>query len=158
MTRTSSTHAQDRPDDPPRRADLAEERAENERLRQIILALQRHRFGRRAESLPEDQLLLGLEEAEQVEAAGLVLADLVVVDLVAADLDDGAGLRCGGVGDEVRDGGEFTTGFTREADDTERVGVEADHAEVEGCEVGVVNDGPAEAGEFCCLLVDERFE
>ncbi|WP_238294396.1 transposase, partial [Methylobacterium longum] len=27
-------------------------------------------FGRRAESLPEDQLLLGLEEAEQVEAAG----------------------------------------------------------------------------------------
>ena len=49
---------------------LAEERAENERLRQIIKAMQRHRFGRRAESLPEDQLLLGLEEAEQVEAAG----------------------------------------------------------------------------------------
>jgi transposase len=46
---------------------LAEERAENERLRQIILVMQRHRFGRRAESLPEDQLLLGLEEAEQVE-------------------------------------------------------------------------------------------
>src|SRR4051812_16408084 len=49
---------------------LLEERAESERLRQIILAMQRHRFGRRAESLPEDQLLLGLEEAEQVEAAG----------------------------------------------------------------------------------------
>ena len=49
---------------------LAEERAENERLRQIIRAMQRHRFGRRAESLPEDQLLLGIEEAEQVEAAG----------------------------------------------------------------------------------------
>jgi transposase len=48
---------------------LAEERAENERLRQIIKAMQRHRFGRRAESLPEDQLLLGIEEAEQVEAA-----------------------------------------------------------------------------------------
>src|SRR3954451_7475674 len=32
--------------------------------------MQRHRFGRRAESLPEDQLLLGLEEAEQIEAAG----------------------------------------------------------------------------------------
>lgn len=48
---------------------LAEERAENERLRQIIRAMQRHRFGRRAESLPEDQLLLGIEEAEQVEAA-----------------------------------------------------------------------------------------
>ena len=31
--------------------------------------MQRHRFGRRAESLPEDQLLLGLEEAEQTEAA-----------------------------------------------------------------------------------------
>ena len=31
--------------------------------------MQRHRFGRRAESLPEDQLLLGIEEAEQVEAA-----------------------------------------------------------------------------------------
>src|SRR5690606_41435835 len=44
--------------------------AENERLRQIIKELQRHRFGRRAESLPEDQLLLGLEEAEQIEAAG----------------------------------------------------------------------------------------
>lgn len=31
---------------------LAEERAENKRLRQIILAMQRYRFGRRAESLP----------------------------------------------------------------------------------------------------------
>lgn len=49
---------------------LLAERAENDRLRQIIKELQRHRFGRRAESLPEDQLLLGLEEAEQVEAAG----------------------------------------------------------------------------------------
>ena len=50
---------------------LAAERAENERLRQIIKELQRHRFGRRAESLPIDQLLLGLEEAEQIEAEGL---------------------------------------------------------------------------------------
>lgn len=49
---------------------MAEEWAENERLRQIIRAMQRHRFGRRAERLPEDQLLLGLEETEQVEAAG----------------------------------------------------------------------------------------
>jgi transposase len=48
---------------------LLEERAESERLRLIIKALQRHRFGRRAESLPEDQLLLALEEAEQAEAA-----------------------------------------------------------------------------------------
>ncbi|MFC3673906.1 IS66 family transposase [Ferrovibrio xuzhouensis] len=53
------------------RAMLAAERAENERLRQIIKELQRHRFGRRAESLPIDQLLLGLEEAEQIEAEGL---------------------------------------------------------------------------------------
>src|SRR4051795_277756 len=38
-------------------------------------AWQRHRFGRRAESLPEDQLRLGLEEAEQVEAAGHAQAE-----------------------------------------------------------------------------------
>jgi len=43
--------------------------AENARLHQIIKELQRHRFGRRAETLPEDQLLLGLEEAEQVKSA-----------------------------------------------------------------------------------------
>ena len=48
---------------------LAAERVENERLRKIIRELQRHRFGRRAEGLPVDQLLLGLEEAEQAEAA-----------------------------------------------------------------------------------------
>ncbi|HJT07541.1 MAG TPA: IS66 family transposase [Stellaceae bacterium] len=48
---------------------LLAERAESERLREIIKELQRHRFGRRAESLPEEQLQLGLEEAEQVEAA-----------------------------------------------------------------------------------------
>jgi transposase len=53
------------------RAILAEERAKNERLRQIIKELQRHRFGRRAEILPVDQLLLALEEAEQIEAEGL---------------------------------------------------------------------------------------
>src|SRR3954447_14869147 len=49
---------------------LLAERCESERLRQIIQELQRHRFGRRAETLPEDQLLLGLEDVEQVEAAG----------------------------------------------------------------------------------------
>ena len=48
---------------------LLAERAESERLRQIIKELQRHRFGPRAEGLPIDQLLLGLEEVEQVEAA-----------------------------------------------------------------------------------------
>jgi transposase len=49
---------------------LLAERAESERLRQIIRELQRHRFGRRAESLPEEQLQFALEEAEQIEAAG----------------------------------------------------------------------------------------
>jgi transposase len=59
------------PDDPDLlKAMLLAERAESERLRQIIKELQRHRFGRRAESLPEEQLQLGLEETEQVEAAG----------------------------------------------------------------------------------------
>jgi|JI10StandDraft_1071094.scaffolds.fasta_scaffold2080521_1 hypothetical protein len=38
-------------------------------LRQIIREFQRHRFGRRAESLPEDQLELALEDAEQAAAA-----------------------------------------------------------------------------------------
>ncbi len=51
---------------------LVAERHENERLRQIIREMQRHRFGRRAERLPEDQLLLGLEEADQVVASGEV--------------------------------------------------------------------------------------
>jgi transposase len=58
------------PDDPNLlKAMLLAERAESERLRQIIKELQRHRFGRLAETLPEDQLLLALEEVEQVEAA-----------------------------------------------------------------------------------------
>jgi hypothetical protein len=47
------------------KAMLLAERCESERLRQIIKELQRHRFGRRAETLPEDQMLLGLEEVEQ---------------------------------------------------------------------------------------------
>lgn len=64
------------PDDPGLlKALLAAERAESERLRQIIKELQRHRFGRRAETLPEDQFLLGLEEAEQVEASSLAAAE-----------------------------------------------------------------------------------
>src|SRR5271154_1974702 len=57
------------PDDPETlKAMLLAERAQNERLRQIIKELQRHRFGRRAETLPEDQMLLGLEDVEQAEA------------------------------------------------------------------------------------------
>jgi transposase len=58
------------PDDPNLlKAMLLAERAESERLRQIIRELQRHRFGRRAENLSEEQLQLRLEEAEQIEAA-----------------------------------------------------------------------------------------
>jgi transposase len=61
------------PDDPDLlKTMLLAERARAERLEQIIKAMQRHRFGRKAESLPEDQLLLGLEEAEQAEAAAEV--------------------------------------------------------------------------------------
>ena len=57
------------PDDPNElRAMLLAERARNERLVQIIKEMQRHRFGRRAESLPEDQMLLALEDVEQTEA------------------------------------------------------------------------------------------
>ena len=50
-------------------AERAAHAAEAERLRQIIKELQRHRFGRRAETLPIDQLELALEDVEQVEAA-----------------------------------------------------------------------------------------
>ena len=58
------------PDDPSElKAMLLAERARNERLVQIIKEMQRHRFGRRAETLPEDQMLLALEEVEQTEAA-----------------------------------------------------------------------------------------
>jgi transposase len=51
------------------KAMLIAERVRNERLLQIIKELQRHRFGRRAETLPEDQMLLGLEDVEQVAAS-----------------------------------------------------------------------------------------
>jgi transposase len=57
------------PNDPETlKAMLIAERARSERLVQIIKEMQRHRFGRRAETLPEDQMLLALEEAEQTEA------------------------------------------------------------------------------------------
>jgi transposase len=57
------------PDDPGTlKAMLLAERTRAERLEQIIKELQRHRFGRRAETLPEDQLLLGFEEVEQTTA------------------------------------------------------------------------------------------
>jgi transposase len=51
------------------KAMLLAERARAERLAQIIKELQRHRFGRRAETLPIDQLELGLEDVQQAEAA-----------------------------------------------------------------------------------------
>ncbi len=64
------------PDDPGTlKAMLIAERVQNERLRQIIKELQRHRFGRRAETLPEDQMLLGLEEVEQVAASSEAASD-----------------------------------------------------------------------------------
>ena len=55
-----------------------------ERLRKIIRELQRHRFGRRAESLPLDQLQLGLEEAEQAEAVDEALAEAAAPTVHAA--------------------------------------------------------------------------
>ena len=48
---------------------LLAERARADRQAQIIKELQRHRFGRRAETLPVDQLELGLEDVQQAEAA-----------------------------------------------------------------------------------------
>src|SRR6478735_12804479 len=68
--RIMATTADTLPDDPGTlKAMLLAERARAARLEQIIKELQRHRFGRRAETLPEDQLLLGLEEVAQVEAS-----------------------------------------------------------------------------------------
>jgi transposase len=54
---------------------LIAERIRSERLAQIIKDVNRHRFGRRAEALPADQLLLGLEEVEQNEAAAAAEAE-----------------------------------------------------------------------------------
>jgi transposase len=63
---------------------LAERDAEAERLRQIIKALQRHRFGRSAETLPVDQLELALEDVEQVEAADDAKAEAAAPEKGAA--------------------------------------------------------------------------
>lgn len=56
-------------------AERAAHAAETERLRQIIKELQRHRFGRRAESLPVDQLELALEEVQQGEGEDAAAAE-----------------------------------------------------------------------------------
>jgi transposase len=64
------------PDDPEAlKAMLIAERAKTERLTQIIKELQRHRFGRRAEALPIDQLELGLEDVQQTEAESEAAAE-----------------------------------------------------------------------------------
>jgi transposase len=64
------------PDDPKTlKAMLIAERVRSERLVQIIKELQRHRFGRRAETLPEEQMLLALEEVEQTEAGAAAQAE-----------------------------------------------------------------------------------
>ena len=57
------------------KAMLLAERARADRLSEIIKELQRHRFGRRAETLPIDQLELGLDDVQQVEAAGAAQAE-----------------------------------------------------------------------------------
>ena len=64
------------PDDPETlKAMLIAERIRSERLAQIIKDMQRHRFGRRAEALPADQLLLALEDAEQSQAEAAAEAE-----------------------------------------------------------------------------------
>ena len=50
-------------------AEMAQVGSERDRLRAIIIALQRHRFGRRSERLDPDQLALALEDLEQSLAA-----------------------------------------------------------------------------------------
>jgi transposase len=87
--------AESLPDDPAAlKAMLLAERAahlaETDRLKQIIKELQRHRFGRRAEGLPVDQLEFALEEVEQSQAAD-------EADAEAKDLERGktrAARRC----------------------------------------------------------------
>lgn len=72
------------PDDPSTlKAMLIAERLRAKRLEQIIKELQRHRFGRRAETLPEDQLLLGLEEVEQGVAADEIAEETASASLKA---------------------------------------------------------------------------
>jgi transposase len=71
-----TTSADALPDDPEMlKAMLIAERIRSERLAQIIKDMQRHRFGRRAEALPADQLLLALEDVEQSEAEAAAEAE-----------------------------------------------------------------------------------
>jgi transposase len=58
------------PNDPDALRRMLQEAAERiEKLEALIKQLQRHQFGRRSEQLDADQLQLGLEDAEQAEAA-----------------------------------------------------------------------------------------
>src|SRR5271169_3287798 len=60
------------PDDPETlKAMLIAEQIRSERLAQIIKELQRHRFGRRAETLSEDQLLLASKTSSRERRARL---------------------------------------------------------------------------------------
>jgi len=54
---------------------IAEVESERDRLRSIIEALQRHRFGRRSERLDPDQLALALEDLEQMVGAAEAAED-----------------------------------------------------------------------------------
>src|ERR1700738_5246178 len=66
------------PDDPETlKAMLLAERIQNERLRQIIKKMQRHRFGRRAETLRVDKMRRGLEDVEQTVPGDEAAADQV---------------------------------------------------------------------------------
>jgi transposase len=57
------------------KAMLLDERAQNDQLRQIIRDLQCHQFGRRAETLLDEQMLLGLEVVEQAAARNAAEAE-----------------------------------------------------------------------------------
>ena len=79
-------HADALPDDAGLlKAMLIAERIESERLRQIIREFQRHRFGRRAESLPEDRPSSELAEpldrpmARRILAQGQMRSEFVVI-------------------------------------------------------------------------------
>jgi hypothetical protein len=58
-------------------AEIARIGSERDRMRAIVIALQRHRFGRRSERLDPDQLVLALEDLEQSIAAAEAQQDQV---------------------------------------------------------------------------------
>jgi transposase len=87
------------PDDPERlKAMLLTERVQNDRLRLIIKELQRHRFGGRAQTLPENQMLLVLEDVERAEAdrAAQPIAHRPRIDRLGPTSAGPTGKRCPG--------------------------------------------------------------